>query len=307
MKNKTLLIYILLNMTFLQAVAGPNFVGTSFTFQGELEDNGSPANNVYDIIFDAYNFNDSGDIIGSDSLVNVQVTNGYFEVPDLDFGYIYNNNEVWIQLSIRKSSAGGPYTPLLPRLRVGAVPNAVIAQNVISGGEGATQWNDSANGIYYPGRVGIGTTEPLSKLEIDSNTGTNALKININGSSKLSINDDGSSNFYADVKQSNANGGIMKFSVYALCSDKTSNIDRFYNGIPESNDPITITGGGTTGKCIITFPSNIESRFWIAHAVRESGNRGVTCINTDSNQLTCTRFNTSTGVGFGGDIIVLVF
>jgi len=125
--------------------------------------------------------------------------------------------------------------------------------------------------------------------------------------SKLWVKQDGSTNFYGDAKQSVVNGGIMKYSVYAICSDASSSIDRYFNGLSNSSASITIVGGGSAGKCVLTFPSDISNRYWTAHAVRDLGNRGVTCSNTANNQLTCTRFNTSTGVGFGGDITVLVF
>jgi len=79
---------------------------SAFNYQGELLDNGSPANGEYDFIFMAYDASTNGNLISTFSVNNIQVNNGLFNIPDLDFGEneLLNNDEMWISIEIKKSS-----------------------------------------------------------------------------------------------------------------------------------------------------------------------------------------------------------
>src|SRR5438067_5969025 len=60
--------------------------GTAFTYQGRLNDGGSPASGIYDLRFTIYDLGSAGSVVGG-PLTNAatSVSNGLFSVA-LDFG-----------------------------------------------------------------------------------------------------------------------------------------------------------------------------------------------------------------------------
>ena len=107
-------------------------VGTGFNYQGELLDNGAPANGDYDIIINAYTNLTGGSqiatpIILSDKLIN----NGLINIEKIDLGFnsYFFGNEIWLELTIKKSSDPlGSFEVLAPRQRLSAVPYAVKSE-----------------------------------------------------------------------------------------------------------------------------------------------------------------------------------
>ena len=86
----------------------------SFTYQGELLDNGSPANDTYD--FQVVMLDGNAGQVGVTSQHNgVQVANGLFSL-NVSFGIAmfdgYEN--YYFEVSVRKTSVGGAYTTLSP-------------------------------------------------------------------------------------------------------------------------------------------------------------------------------------------------
>ena len=81
-------------------------IGSAFSYQGRLYDEGNPAEGLYDLRFKLFNDPDgSGTQIGSTfDIDDIELINGYFNTK-LDFGSgIYGSQKLWIQTSIR------PYT-----------------------------------------------------------------------------------------------------------------------------------------------------------------------------------------------------
>jgi len=77
-------------MMFLTVVtsnvlAGSLAINQTFNYQGQLLDNGSPANGNYDITISPYFFNSGGSVEGMVSEhLNTPVTNGLFTLTDVD-------------------------------------------------------------------------------------------------------------------------------------------------------------------------------------------------------------------------------
>lgn len=83
-----------------------------------------------------------------------------------------------------------------------------------------TQWINSGNNIYYPdGRVGVNTPSPLARLHVNSLSTEDAFRVQVNGTSKLWVKQDGSTNDLGDLnlsndaKQSSTKNGSVKYMV----------------------------------------------------------------------------------------------
>jgi hypothetical protein len=101
-------------------------VGSAFTYQGKLTDNGAPANGVYDISFALMDAASAGAQIGATNLLdNVTVTQGLFTVQ-LNFGAAaLHGGARWLAIGVRAGASGGAYTALTPRQPLTPAPQAV--------------------------------------------------------------------------------------------------------------------------------------------------------------------------------------
>ena len=100
---------------------------TSFTYQGRLNLNGSPANGSYDMEFilldGAYN-----PLIFS-AVDPVGVTNGLFTVM-LDYGAAFDGSQRYLRIGVRPHGDTNSYTFLSPPQTLTAAPYAIYAENV---------------------------------------------------------------------------------------------------------------------------------------------------------------------------------
>lgn len=100
---------------------------TSFTYQGRLNLNGSPANGSYDMEFilldGAYN-----PLIFS-AFDPVGVTNGLFTVM-LDLGQAFDGSQRYLRIGVRPHGDTNYYTFLTPPQTFTAAPYAIYAENV---------------------------------------------------------------------------------------------------------------------------------------------------------------------------------
>ena len=142
-------------------------LGTTFTYQGQLQDGGVPANDEYDFIFRLFDDPVGGAQVGGDVEIDEWlVSDGLFTV-ELDFGAgIFTGDALWLEVSVRLNG-GGEYTDLSPRQPLTATPYALYA---LSSPGGAGFWEANADDIYNTnsGDVGIGTTSPNYPLHVVS-------------------------------------------------------------------------------------------------------------------------------------------
>jgi hypothetical protein len=127
-------------------------VGTGFTYQGYLDDGGSPADGLYDFQFTLFDAGAAGTQVGSTvSLSPVTVSDGLFTV-ELDFGQsAFGGGARWLEITVRPSG-GGAYTTLSPRQELSPAPSALSLPNVYT--------NESSN------FVGIGRDFRISGNEV---------------------------------------------------------------------------------------------------------------------------------------------
>jgi hypothetical protein len=103
--------------------------GTAFTYQGLLQNNGSPANGTYILTFSLFT-NSAGGTAVAGPVTNsaVVVSNGLFKVL-LDFGSgVWNGASNWLELAVETN--GGSLSTLSPRQQVTPAPYAITAGNL---------------------------------------------------------------------------------------------------------------------------------------------------------------------------------
>ncbi len=140
----------------LETVGSAAPMGTVFTYQGRLIDANNTADGLYDFAFRLFDDPCSGIQQGSIIDINdLDVIDGYFTV-ELDFGSdVFDGNAVWLETTVAHADGSDPCT-LWPRQEITPVPYALHTRGIFV---------DSA------GNVGIGTTSPSAKLDVEVSSG----------------------------------------------------------------------------------------------------------------------------------------
>ena len=315
MKNLTktfsltcILIFMVVNSSIV--MAGGSVINQSFNYQGQLLDNGSPANGNYDITVSAFFFASGGVVQGQVSFhLNTPVTNGLFTLDSVDVVDPVGVDpldglEVFLEVAVRPAGEGS-YAALSPRQRIKAVPyannmsrkEAVAGQVLTYDGNGywepetitQTPWSIDGSDIFYTdGNVGVGTDSPTETLTVDGDTFHKG-------------------NVYQNL---NDNGGL-KYMVKATCGMTGSAIISSYTGTLGStlgpSFPVTVANGANAGRCSLTFPTLVFERYWVASPVTDA-NRSTNCvISGNSATLNCRSYTPNTGTGITSDITVLIY
>lgn len=187
-KISIILVLALSLMVCPARVNGQEPLTPAFTYQGFLTENGKIVkDDRYDLQFRLFDADVGGNVVGSNDVNDFEVIDGHIAV-ELDFGGdVFTGDRRWLQISIRKSAVGGNYTPLAPRLELTLTPYALYTlsaedANTLDGYDandftptGHSHHSlDAADGsptnVLYvdnAGNVGIGTTSPVEKLEVN--------------------------------------------------------------------------------------------------------------------------------------------
>jgi hypothetical protein len=126
--------------------------GTAFTYQGQLNSGGNPANGSYDFTFSLFNTNNAGSSsAGPITNTIVPVINGLFTTI-LDFHSSPGGSPIWLEIAVR-TNGGGSFTTLSPRQPLLPAPYAMFANTAsnLLGSVTATQLNGALSS--YSGAV----------------------------------------------------------------------------------------------------------------------------------------------------------
>ncbi len=154
-------------------------LGTGFTYQGHLQQDGARVNDACDCQFSLWDDASAGAQVGPTRTFDgagsnpppVVVADGLFSV-ELDFGAAAFNDEArWLQIAVACPS-GGVLQPLSPRQPVTAAPYSLQTRGIL---------------VDAAGNAGIGTGAPLSALHVSGaeNNGTSAALRIASGSQQM--------------------------------------------------------------------------------------------------------------------------
>ena len=191
-------------------------LGTAFTYQGRLNDGGSPATGIFDLRFTLYNASTAGTAVGG-PLTNAAagVTNGLFAVT-LDFGAgVFNGDARWLEIGVRSNGAAADFTVLSPRQPVLPVPYAIMANSAsnllgtlpaarLTGGVANGQLANSSitvnagSGLSGGGTVSLGGSTTLSNAGVLSVAGNSDITASTAGG-VVTLGDSATSNNVANT------------------------------------------------------------------------------------------------------------
>ncbi len=112
--------------------------GTTFTYQGRLQDASQPANGLFDLRFQLHDVQSGTGVFtsGEITLEDVPVEDGVFSVA-LDFGAVpFSGDARWLSIQVREGASGGAFELLSPRQALTATPYALYALNGNPGPQG---------------------------------------------------------------------------------------------------------------------------------------------------------------------------
>lgn len=251
-------------------------LGSSFTYQGQLRQSGSPANGTFDFEFRLFDASDPqmGTQLATAFESNVIVTNGLFSLL-LNFAdELFRGDSLWLQILIAPAgstefSALDPLQPLTP------VPYALFA---ITAGESETAQNAATldglgpsafllatggtvdGSLSVLGQLGIGTASPSAALDVVGTARIRSLGSGA-GTSKMVVVDGSGHLETQDIPQS---GGLT------FISSAT--------GSTSSGTTIPVPGEATLAIVSVTTPA-------LGASVGETGDLMLTRVGKTSARL----------------------
>ena len=138
-----------LTLTALLALADvARAQSTAFTYQGRLQNAGSPANGTYDFQFAVRDAFTGGSPVGFNPLAaTLAVSNGLFTVT-LDPGAgVFAGADRWLEIAVR-TNGGGAFASLTPRQKITATPYALFAGGASAAGLTGTLPATALSGTY---------------------------------------------------------------------------------------------------------------------------------------------------------------
>ncbi len=146
-------------------------LSTAFTYQGQLRSAGEPVTDACDFQFSLWDAGSSGAQVGAtQEKSTVVVSDGYFTIPNLDFGSsAFAGDARWLQIAVRCPSGSGNYTTLSPRQALTAAPYALYSKAAPWSGLSGVP-DDFADGVDNDTTYSAGTGLTLTGNQFGVNT-----------------------------------------------------------------------------------------------------------------------------------------
>ena len=163
--HRTITITILLLLLAPAALAQDS----TFTYQGQLDNNGSPASGSFDFEFRLFDADSGGSLeAGPVSVEDLTVSDGLF-AAEIDFGSsVFGSGDVWLEIGVREGASTAAFSTLEPRQPVTPTPLAHYALKVAdSAFDPASVWLTGGNAAPAGAFLGTTNAEPLELRAAD--------------------------------------------------------------------------------------------------------------------------------------------
>ncbi len=279
-------------------VAG-ELLGTAFTYQGSLQEGGSPTTGSFDFEVKAFDDLGAGAQVGATvTKDDVTVTAGLFTM-ELDFGAgVFTGEARWLEIAVRDGSSTGAYTTLSPRQPLTAAPYSLFADAAqIASDADTLDMLDSADFVQLneDGNVGIGTTNPQDILNVQSTVNGQGIEVSDgNGVEvvKLSLGatDAGAINLYdGGAQKISLNAGQDSFFLDGNMGIGTTSPQGLFDATLPSGKNLVIGDDGI-GRVEMLFPNDSFIKF------NDSQGSTVNILNFDNSDRTAIGGKTGTGI-----------
>src|ERR1017187_183463 len=300
---------LLLFATILMQPLAAGAQGTAFTYNGRLDDGGSPASGIYDLRFAIYDALTGGTQQGV--LVTnaaTAVSNGLFTVT-LDFGAgIFNGASRWLELGVR-TNGGGAFGLLTPRQAVTPTPYAIYSANAASAGTAASATTATTANNFSGALAGdvTGTQgatvvatvggQPAANVASGATAANAATNVNMPGTL---VTRDGSGNFSAGTITANLAGNA---ATATTATNVTGNLadTQLSTNIARLNGTNTFIGTNNFSGVVLatnennvltgTFTGNGLSLTNLNPANLSAGTAGVSISGNAATATTATNFS----------------
>ena len=241
--------FLAVALAMLAGISCVQAQGTAFSYNGRLNDGGTPANGSYDLRFSLCDAANNGSTIGSLTNTATGVSNGLFAVT-LDFGGAFNGSNYWLELAAR-TNGGGAFTVLNPRQPVLPVPYAIYAANA---GSAATA--SVADAVPAGNITGILAPSQLPDVVLTNNQNNVSLNGNFSGSHY------GWGYYLTDLNPENFAPGNVKSALNLTNTMNTFNgnfngtLNGYHSGDGTglTNVPVDAVSGGLTANISVLTP-----------------------------------------------------
>jgi len=215
MKMKQILVLAVALYFLFTGVDAASAQGTAFTYQGQLQDQGSVANGTYDLKLRLYDAITGGSLTGG-PITNaaIAVSNGLFTTA-FEFSNVFDGASLWLDIGARTNGAT-IFTFLSPRQQLTPVPYAIFAST-------SSNLSGTVNAAQLSGMVG---NLQLSNSSITVTAGTGlggGGAVALGGSTTLNNAGVLSVSGNADITASTA-GGAVTLGDTATHADTASTI-----------------------------------------------------------------------------------
>jgi hypothetical protein len=267
-------------------VAQPSTVfaqGTAFTYQGRLQNNGSPANGSYDLTFGLFNASSSGSQVGN-TLTNsaTGVTNGLFNIT-LDFGTgVFTGDARWLEIAARTNGAA-LFTTLAPRQQLLPTPYAIMANsasNLLGTlptaqlGAGTANINISGNAAGFTGSLSGNVTGTQGATVVSTVGGQTAANV---ASGVSAANAATSANTASTIVKRDGSGNFSAGTITASLSGNATTANNFSGSLAGN---VTGTQGATVVSTVGgQTAANVASGVIAAMPAGWTASGGVTTSN----------------------------
>jgi hypothetical protein len=243
-------------------------LGTSFTYQGYLEDMDGPASGVYDFQFRLYDADTGTGQIGPQvDKGDINLSDGYFTVS-LDFyATAFAGQKRWLEIDV-KPDAESTFTTLAPRQEITGAPYALFAlkaldADMLDGQHGSSYTYTASTGLILSSNAfSVDTSYVQRRVNQECIAGSSIRRINDNGTVVCETDDD-SNNVYTAGTGISLTGSPPLQAINVV----TSTIQSRVTGTCPSNQKITaIAANGT-----VTCANDVDTAYTAGTGINFSG------------------------------------